>query len=101
MKRSFVRLTLAFTAALGLVGLGGVGTASAGTTAYSSQYFYGWGTGSSTWTAENSAYNDAYMKASFAGYSRYMCNPVGIPFTRQMSPYMYWSDVTVLCTKWT
>ncbi|NML52500.1 hypothetical protein HHL19_18285 [Streptomyces sp. R302] len=102
MKRSFLRLALAFTAVLGLMGLGSVGTASAaGTAVATTQYFSGFGTGSSVWTAESSAYNDAYTKASFAGYARYTCRQSGIPYTRQISPYMYWSNVTVSCTKWT
>ncbi|MEV4431368.1 hypothetical protein AB0K23_39835 [Streptomyces sp. NPDC049602] len=101
MKRSFVRLALAFTAVLGLMGLGSVATASASTAAAATEYFSGFGTGSSAWTAESSAYNDAYMKASFAGYSRSMCFQSGIPYTRQISQYMYWSNATVSCTKWT
>ncbi|MFF2778591.1 hypothetical protein ACFVU3_27185 [Streptomyces sp. NPDC058052] len=63
------------------------------------EYFSGFGTGSSAWTAENSAHSDAYTKASFAGYARYMCFPSGIPYTRQISQYMYWSNATVRCTK--
>ncbi|MEU7073986.1 hypothetical protein AB0B30_32310 [Streptomyces narbonensis] len=104
MKRSFVRLTLAFTAVLGLTGLGSVGTAAAepaatDTAAVTTEYFSGFGTGSSAWTAEYSAYNDAYTKASFAGYPRYTCFQSGIPYTRQISQYMYWSNATVRCTK--
>ncbi|MFE7580131.1 hypothetical protein ACFU5Y_01035 [Streptomyces gardneri] len=104
MKRSFVRLTLAFTAVLGLTGLGSVGTAAADpaatdTAAVTTEYFSGFGTGSSAWTAESSAYNDAYTKASFAGYPRYTCFQSGIPYTRQISQYMYWSNATVRCTK--
>ncbi|GAA3060943.1 hypothetical protein GCM10017562_27520 [Streptomyces roseofulvus] len=104
MKRSSVRLALAFTAALGLAGLGGAGTAAADTAStdtvtVTTQYFTGFGTGSTAWAAESSASNDAYAKASFAGYPRYTCYPSGIPYTRQISPYMYWSDATVRCTK--
>ncbi|MFI8320955.1 hypothetical protein [Streptomyces sp. NPDC085529] len=104
MKRSSVRLALAFTAALGLAGLGGAGTAAADTAStdtvtVTTQYFTGFGTGSTAWTAESSAYNDAYVKASFAGYPRYTCFQSGIPYTRQISQYMYWSDATVRCTK--
>ncbi|MFD8014075.1 hypothetical protein [Streptomyces sp. NPDC058955] len=104
MKRPLVRLTLALTAVLGLTGLAGAGTAAADTatvesTAVTTEYFTGFGTGSSAWTAESSAYNDAYVKASFAGYARYTCFPSGIPYTRQISQYMYWSNATVRCTK--
>ncbi|MFC9270088.1 hypothetical protein ACWGRF_26460 [Streptomyces zhihengii] len=99
MKRSFAGLTFAFAAALGMTGLGGVGTASASPAPVTTEYFSGFGTGSSAWTAENSAHNAAYTKASFAGYARYTCFPSGIPYTRQISQFMYWSDATVRCTK--
>ncbi|MFD5766897.1 hypothetical protein ACFWIN_13880 [Streptomyces sp. NPDC127049] len=100
MKRSFVRLTFAFVAVLGMTGLGGAATAATASPApLTTEYFSGFGTGSSAWTAENSAHNDAYTKASFAGYARYTCFPSGIPYTRQMSQFMYWSNATVRCTK--
>ncbi|MFD0428985.1 hypothetical protein ACFQ60_17715 [Streptomyces zhihengii] len=88
MKRSFVGLTFAFTAALGMTGLGGVGTASAVPAPVTTEYFSGFGTGSSAWTAENSAHNDAYTRASFAGYPRYTCFPSGIPYTTDQSVHV-------------